>query len=118
MSTHNICRGDSNEYPQHTFLWRTEKNYPFNYRQILDEAILMSTHNICFYGELKKIILLMIVQYSLCYTDYFPHDSGSCLAVWLCLVFKSLSSNFQSCYDYICVHGREVSGHVCLAEVS
>ena len=21
-------RGDSNEYPQHTFLWRTGKNYP------------------------------------------------------------------------------------------
>ena len=32
-------RGDSNEYPQH------------------GEAILMSTHNICFYGELMKIIL-------------------------------------------------------------
>ena len=34
-------RGDSNEYPQH------------------GEAILMSTHNICFYGELMKIILLL-----------------------------------------------------------
>ena len=28
MSTHNICRGDSNEYPQHMFLWRTDINYP------------------------------------------------------------------------------------------
>ena len=30
MSTHNIFfhRGDSNEYPQHKFLWRTEENYP------------------------------------------------------------------------------------------
>ena len=34
-------RGDSNEYPQH------------------GKAILMSTHNICFYGELIKIILLL-----------------------------------------------------------
>ena len=33
-------RGDSNEY-QH------------------GEAILMSTHNICFYGELMKIVLLL-----------------------------------------------------------
>ena len=31
-------RGDSNEYPQH------------------GEVVLMSTHNICFYGELMKII--------------------------------------------------------------
>ena len=28
MSTHNICRGDSNEYPQHMFLWRNKQNYP------------------------------------------------------------------------------------------
>ena len=36
MSTHNIYFygwGDSNEYPQHMFLWRN------------GEAILMSTHN-------------------------------------------------------------------------
>ena len=25
---HNICKGDCNEYPQHMFLWRTDKNYP------------------------------------------------------------------------------------------
>ena len=36
MSTHN----NSNEYPQHT-----------------GEAILMSTHNVCFYAEIRKIIL-------------------------------------------------------------
>ena len=28
MSTHNIWRGDSNEYPQHMFLWETTENYP------------------------------------------------------------------------------------------
>ena len=39
-SLESLERGDSNEYPQHMFLWRTA------------EAILMSTHNICFYGEL------------------------------------------------------------------
>ena len=38
MSTHNI---GSNEHPQHRFLC---------------EAILMSTHNIGFYEDLKKII--------------------------------------------------------------
>ena len=27
MSTHN-SRGDSNEYPQHVFLWRTDDTYP------------------------------------------------------------------------------------------
>ena len=27
MSTHNIGRGDSNEYPQHRFLWRNKQNY-------------------------------------------------------------------------------------------
>ena len=26
MSTDNICRGASNEYPQHMFLWRNKKN--------------------------------------------------------------------------------------------
>ena len=47
----NICcgyslesprQGNSYEYPQHMFLW--------------GEAILMSTHNICFYGEIMIII--------------------------------------------------------------
>ena len=30
MSTHNICfcLGDSNEYPQHMFLWRNKQKYP------------------------------------------------------------------------------------------
>ena len=46
----NICcgyslespwRGNSNEYPQHMFA----------------KAILMNTHNICFHGEINKIIL-------------------------------------------------------------
>ena len=23
-----LCRGDSNEYPQHMFLWRNKQNYP------------------------------------------------------------------------------------------
>ena len=27
------------------------------------EAILMSTHNICFYGEISKIILKFILKY-------------------------------------------------------
>ena len=27
MSTHNIRRGNSNEYPQHKFLWRNVENY-------------------------------------------------------------------------------------------
>ena len=35
----------SNEYPQHTFLWRKA------------EVILMITHNLRFYGEITKIIL-------------------------------------------------------------
>ena len=38
------------KYPQHMFLWRNMENYP-------SEVILMSTHNICLYGELSKIIL-------------------------------------------------------------
>ena len=38
-----LLRIDSDEHQQHMFLWRTE-------------AILMSTHNKCFYGELSKII--------------------------------------------------------------
>ena len=29
----------------------------FSIKIYVDEAILMSTHNICFYGELMKIIL-------------------------------------------------------------
>ena len=36
-------RGDSDDYPQHMCLWSCE-------------AILMSTHHICFYGKIKKII--------------------------------------------------------------
>ena len=27
-SLESPCRGDSNEYPQHTFLWRNKQNYP------------------------------------------------------------------------------------------
>ena len=27
-SLESPCRGDSNEYPQHMFLWRTDENYP------------------------------------------------------------------------------------------
>ena len=33
-------------YPQHMFSWRNKKN---------GEALLMSTHNICFRGEIRKI---------------------------------------------------------------
>ena len=48
-------RGDSNEYPQHT------------------EAILMSTHNICFYGELTKVILeLPLNTLLICFSDHIP----------------------------------------------
>ena len=33
-------------------------NYPhISMKTYADEAILMSTHNICFYGEISKIIL-------------------------------------------------------------
>ena len=29
-SLESPCRGDSNVYPQYMFLWRTDKNHPFN----------------------------------------------------------------------------------------
>ena len=49
----NIKRGDSNEYPQHMFLWR-----PTTYKAtLMSTQILMGTHNIRFYGEITKIIL-------------------------------------------------------------
>ena len=41
---------DSNEYPQHMFLWFSIKTYVVGIHfNPLGEAILMSTHNICFY---------------------------------------------------------------------
>ena len=49
-------RGDSNEYPQPVFeeiSWRGDSN---EYPQHVFEEILISTHNVRFYGELSKII--------------------------------------------------------------
>ena len=63
MSTHNICfrdGGASNEYPQHMFSWRNKKNIMWipplicSYVALSGEALLMSTHNICFHGEIRK----------------------------------------------------------------
>ena len=56
MSTHNIHFygrddsnrwGDSNEYPH---MLSTHNTF------LMGEAILMRTHNICFYGEISTII--------------------------------------------------------------
>ena len=40
--------GTSNEYPQHIFLWRNKED-------LFSPPKLMSTHNICFRGEIRKI---------------------------------------------------------------
>ena len=53
-------RGDSNEHPA--------------------EAILMSTHNICFYGELYKIILSRIISK---YPPYLFHSTLPLTIVFL-----------------------------------
>ena len=43
--------GASNEYPQYMFLWRNKKN---------GHALLISTHNRCFYGEIIKKCIILI----------------------------------------------------------
>ena len=46
--------GASNEYPQHMFSWSASNEYlqhMFSWRKVL----LMSTHNICFHGEIRKL---------------------------------------------------------------
>ena len=46
-------RGASNEYPQHMFSW-TNIFFLFVHENI--EALLMSTHNICFRGQIRKLL--------------------------------------------------------------
>ena len=44
---------------------------------VLDEAILMSTHNICFYGEMRKIIPKLSPNTQLiCSTGFKRSDLG------------------------------------------
>ena len=39
----NQCRGDSNEHPQHRFLWRFDKKISSNYHQISSNTQLISS---------------------------------------------------------------------------
>ena len=48
VGTQASQQGASDEYPQHMFSWRNK-----------GEMLLMSTHNICFHGEIRKEVLLM-----------------------------------------------------------
>ena len=70
----NICcgyslevphQGASNEYPQHMFYG--ELTYVVDtHKKHLTKALLMSTHNICFYGELEKIIIYSSLTIPVC----------------------------------------------------
>ena len=59
VGAHQNCLegGDSDEHPQHRFLWRPV--LWVHIRIFLKEAILMSTHNKGFYGEISKSIPLL-----------------------------------------------------------
>ena len=75
--------GDSNEYPQHRFLW-TEAILMSTHNVCFygTKAILMSTHNICSYGEITKIIpklssntlLICSTDYPLIVINYPPYE--------------------------------------------
>ena len=56
--------GASNEYSQHTFLWRNKKKmfswYPLHIRcgySLEQLGIVMSTHKLCFHGEIRITLL-------------------------------------------------------------
>ena len=46
------CQGTSSEYLQHMFI----KHFVVGTQMCLAKALLINTHNICFHGELEKII--------------------------------------------------------------
>ena len=59
MCTHNIRFGEISElfiwvlssvYPQYMFWWRNKKN-------IFNGYLLMTTHNICFGGEIRELFI-------------------------------------------------------------
>ena len=62
------------------------------------EAILMSTHNICFYGELTKIIFQLSSNTLLICSGIFMlsalawHDAGVRPSVWLSIPFARVNT--------------------------
>ena len=67
MAVEQIRRVFCDNYVRDNFAYFSIKTY-------VAEAILMSTHNICFYGELTKIILQLSSTTLLICSTVWTHD--------------------------------------------
>ena len=110
-------RGDSNEYPQHMFLWRTDENYPSIINQIPSLSVLLdkrkNLHLLSFFhgivGDLEraKIIvhghLLLLMAF---FSSVQKLGDGFVIIDDTALILTCVKMKIEPCHKKTCFWGR------------
>ena len=67
VGIHQNCRGDSNEYPQHKVLWRTEENYPLIIFKCLTKLFFCKTWELLISSRIDKFKLKGVIYFQKLY---------------------------------------------------